>query len=236
MGADAWSSGESYDAYVGRWSSLVAARFVPWLDRPAGGRWLDVSCGTGALTRAVLATGAPAAVLGVEPSEPFGRRAARGAEDLRARFVCADAQALPVATAAVDTVLSALVLNFLPDPAAAVAGMVRAVRPGGCVAAYVWDYAGGMELIGTFWDAVAELDPPARARHEARRFGSWQPPRAHGAAHRRRGWSSCRPGPCRSARSSASTTTGRRSCAGPVRHRPTSPRSTTRRASGCAGR
>ena len=88
----------------------------------------------------------------------------------RARFVVADGMRLPARPDLADAVVSGLVLNFLPDPVAGLAEMVRVARPGGVTAAYVWDYAAGMELLRVFWDAAAELDPAAALLDEGRRF------------------------------------------------------------------
>src|SRR6185503_9110495 len=90
--------------------------------------------------------------------------------DPRATFVTADAEQIPVADASFDAAVSGLVLNFVPHPERAVLEMARAVRPGGCVAAYVWDYAGQMQLMRHFWDAAAALDPKAAELDEGRRF------------------------------------------------------------------
>lgn len=167
---DVWASGDRYEPYVGRWSRLVAREFVAWLGVPPGRRWLDVGCGTGALAETVLATAAPAAVLGVDPAEDFLANAKRYVTDPRARFEIADAQALPVADGAFDAAVSGLVLNFVPDPAKAAREMRRAVKPGGLVAAYLWDYAGEMQMMRRFWDAAVALDPEARAKDEGVRF------------------------------------------------------------------
>ncbi|TFV62939.1 class I SAM-dependent methyltransferase, partial [Blastococcus sp. CT_GayMR20] len=110
---DSWSSGKSYEPYVGRWSRLVAAEFVGWLDRPPDGRWLDIGCGTGALTEAVLSSTAPTDLVGVDPSPGFVTHAAAHVPDPRARFVVGDARALPVADGWADTAVSGLVLNFV---------------------------------------------------------------------------------------------------------------------------
>jgi len=168
---DVWASGEAYEAYVGRWSRAVAARFVGWLAVPVGRRWLDVGCGTGALTATVLSAAGPAEIVGVDPSTGFLATASARIDDPRAAFQPADARALPLPDDRFDAVVSGLVLNFVPEPARAVAEMRRVVRPGGTVAAYVWDYAGEMHLIRTFWDAAVELDPAAAALDEERRFG-----------------------------------------------------------------
>lgn len=175
--ADTWARGDLYEPYVGRWSRLVAREFLDWLRARPGLDWLDVGCGTGALAQTILAAGSPRAVLGVDASEGFVAHATRTTGDGRAAFRVGDARALPVATGSVDLAVSGLVLNFVPDPPAAVAEMARAVRGGGTVAAYVWDYAGRMELMRRFWDAAAALDPAAAELDEGRRFPLAHPDR-----------------------------------------------------------
>jgi SAM-dependent methyltransferase len=167
---DLWSAGEGYEPYIGRWSRVVAQQFVPWVGADTGSRWLDVGSGTGALTATVLATADPMSVLGVEPSEAFRRYAEEHVSDRRAEFREGDATALPVDDEEFDVAVAGLVLNFVPRPEAALAEMRRATRHGGRVAAYVWDYTGGMELIHRFWDAAGELDPDARSLDEGTRF------------------------------------------------------------------
>jgi SAM-dependent methyltransferase len=173
--AEVWAAGDAYEPYIGRWSRLVAAELLAWLAAEAGGRWLDVGCGTGALAGTVLAAADPAAVVGLDPSAGFLAAARARLVDRRVRFVVADARRLPLATASFDAVVSGLVLNFVPDPAAAVAEMARVARPGSRVAVYVWDYAGGVELISRFWEAAAALDPAAAALDEGRRFPLCRP-------------------------------------------------------------
>ena len=172
--SDTWASGERYEPYVGRWSRLVAPRFVAWLDQPAGLRWLDVGCGTGALTDAVLRNAAPSSVLGVDPSPGFLASAAAGVRDPRAPYTLGDARGLPVPDGAVDVVVSGLVLNFLPDQVAALRELHRTVD-GGTVAFYVWDYAGEMQMMRWFWDTAVDLDPSAADRQEGSRFAFCQP-------------------------------------------------------------
>ncbi|HXH06090.1 MAG TPA: class I SAM-dependent methyltransferase [Vicinamibacterales bacterium] len=167
---DTWASGEAYEPYVGRWSRLVAREFLAWLAVPPGTRWLEVGTGTGALTGAILENGAPGAIVGVDRSIGYAAFARQRLPDPRVTFHVADARALPVPGGAFDAIVSGLVLNFVPDTARAVAEMARASRPGGIVAAYLWDYAGRMELMRYFWDAAAALDPDAAALDEGRRF------------------------------------------------------------------
>lgn len=168
---DAWSAGDSYEIYMGRWSRKIAAAFLDWLDAPAGADWLDIGCGTGALSQSVLERCRPSSLLGVDPSEGFVGHIRRTTRDDRARFEVAGAEALPLGDARVDVAASALVLNFVPDRVAALREMQRVVRPGGLVAFYVWDYpGGGMGFIDLFWKAAAALDASAEALDEAGRF------------------------------------------------------------------
>ncbi len=175
IATDVWASGEGYESYVGRWSRLVAQEFLRWLDVPRGARWLDVGCGTGALTRLVLDVAVPAAVAAIDRSPSFVEFARHRVADPRASFAVTDAQSLPQATGSIDAVVSGLVLNFVPRPDAAVAEMRRVVRDGGVVGVYVWDYADGMQLMRVFWDAASALDRRAMELDEARRFPICEP-------------------------------------------------------------
>lgn len=154
----------AYEAYVGRWSRRVAPLFLDWLDAAPGLRWLDVGCGSGALTQAVLDRCAPASVLAVDPSPTQVAWAQGHLRDDQVRVELGDAAHLPPGST--DVAVSGLVLNFLPDPLAAATAMRDAA---GLVAAYVWDYGGGMQLIDLFWQAALELDPRVRALAEGPR-------------------------------------------------------------------
>jgi SAM-dependent methyltransferase len=159
----------AYERYMGRWSRQLAPRFVQWLDTPPGRRWLDLGCGTGALSAAVLALCAPSTVIGVDPSEGF-LAAARDNLPAHVRLHRAPADRLPLADGEVDVVASALVLNFVPDAAAALREMVRVTAEGGRVAACVWDYAQRMEMIRHYWDAAAQLGLLAPGQAQGERF------------------------------------------------------------------
>ncbi len=165
-----WASGDAYEPYVGRWSRLVAREFLNWLSVPAIATWLDVGCGTGALSETILKLADPKSVKGVDRSQGYVEFARSRVKDPRVHFELGDAQSLPVGSDAYDAAVSGLVLNFIPQPASMVAEMSRAVQPGGTVAAYVWDYAGKMQLMRHFWNAAAALDPAARDLDEGRRF------------------------------------------------------------------
>jgi ubiquinone/menaquinone biosynthesis C-methylase UbiE len=153
----------------------VAREFVSWLNVPTNRRWLDVGCGTGALSQTILGLAAPLSVKGIDRSAGYVAYARQQISDNRVQFGVGDAQALPVETARCDAVVSGLVLNFIPDPGRMIAEMARATKPKGVAAAYVWDYSGKMQLMSHFWDAAVALDPDAQDLDEGRRFTLCQP-------------------------------------------------------------
>ena len=156
---------EVYDRFVGRYSSGLARGMCTAAGIRPGQRALDVGCGSGALLVALAAIVGEESVVGIDPSEPF-LEAAR-AKVPGAKVLVGSAEALPFADGEFDASLAQLVINFLDDPAAGVAEMARVTRRGGVVAACVWDYAGGMTLLRTFWEAALVVDPDgARARME----------------------------------------------------------------------
>lgn len=173
----AWNSGDAYEQYIGRWSRLVAREFLAWLNVPTGGRWLDVGCGTGALSQTILELTEPTSVLGVDPSSGFLDVAKRQVTDPRVTFQVGDARSLPVDDDSFDAVVSGLVLNFVPaaEQSVAAAEICRAAKPGGTVAVYLWDYSGKMQMTRAFWDAAVALDPDARELDQGRRFPLCRP-------------------------------------------------------------
>jgi SAM-dependent methyltransferase len=142
---------------------------------PPESRWLDVGCGTGALSATILALARPATVTGIDASEGYAAYAREQIRDGRAQFRQGDAEALPFRDKGFDATVSGLVVNFLPEPSRGLAEMARVTRPGGAVAVYVWDYSDGMQLIRHFWDAAAALDPAAVELEEGRRFPICRP-------------------------------------------------------------
>jgi ubiquinone/menaquinone biosynthesis C-methylase UbiE len=168
---DAWHAGDRYEAYMGRWSRQLAPRFLDWLGAAENLDWLEVGCGTGALSAAIVARCNPKSLIAIDPSQDFIETARGSVADARVEFRTGDAQQLALASGSRDVVASALVLNFVPDRAKALAEMQRVARPGGTIAFCVWDYAGGgVEFIRAFWKAAVELDPAARDLTEDKRF------------------------------------------------------------------
>jgi ubiquinone/menaquinone biosynthesis C-methylase UbiE len=168
---DAWSSGDSYELYMGRWSRRIAERFLDLVAAESGLNWVEVGCGTGALSSTILRRAEPASLTAVEPSESFRAAARASNPDPRASFVAGDAQSLPLPDASADILALALVLNFIPDRARALEEMRRVLRPGGRLVFYVWDYpGGGVGFIRAFWTAAVALDPSAAELTETGRF------------------------------------------------------------------
>jgi len=152
---------DAYDRHVGRYGAQLASAMIDFAGVETGVRALDVGCGPGALTAALVERLGSAKVCGADPSEPF-------AEACRARLpgvevVVAGAESLPFADDAFDATLSQLVVNFMHDAIEGVREMARVTRPGGVLAACVWDYAGEMRLLRAFWDAALEVDPERAA-------------------------------------------------------------------------
>ena len=172
---DAWDSGHAYEQYVGRWSRRVATEFLRWLAPSPGLAWADVGCGTGALASSIVEACEPASVYGVDSSERFVSQARMRIGDLRAHFEMGDATHLPWKSSAHDVTVSGLVLNFVGDHESMAREMARVTRPGGRVGAYVWDYAGGMQMMRHFWDAAVAVSPNDAKLDQAERFPLCQP-------------------------------------------------------------
>jgi SAM-dependent methyltransferase len=172
---EVWGAGEPYEAYVGRWSRQVASVFCEWLEPEPDRRWLDVGCGTGALSKTLAGKVRPANLVSVDPSLPYVAYARAGTTHKRTSFAVGDALAIPLRNGSTDYVVSGLVLNFVTDPGRALEEMHRVTRPGGTVAAYVWDYAEKMQFMRHFWDAAASLDAAAGHLDEGGRFPICRP-------------------------------------------------------------
>jgi len=155
--ADLWGSTDAYENYMGRWSKKLAPLFLQWLDAPAEKSWIDIGCGTGHLTELIANTCKPDSVIGVDTAEGFIGLARERVKQADFRVESADSLGLP--DDSIDFVVSALMLNFVPDAQAALNEMARVTRPGGTVALYVWDYAGHMQIMRNFFATAILFDP-----------------------------------------------------------------------------
>ena len=172
---DSWAAGSSYEEFMGRWSRLLAPRFVSWLQIPPGVHWLDVGCGTGSMSNAIGRDAESASVVGCDPARPFVEFARERSPDPRLSFVVAGVGELPARPGGYGSITSLLALNFFPDPEGAVREMLSLASPHGTVSACVWDYGGRMEYLRHFWDAAAVVDPRARELDEGQRFPLCRP-------------------------------------------------------------
>lgn len=153
------SSGDAYDAFMGRYSVALAAPFADFTGAVPGVRALDVGCGPGALAAELVRRLGPGAVAACDPSPSLAAACAERHPGVDVR--AAAAEELPFPDQSFDLVAAQLVLPFLADPVAAGAEMLRVTRPGGTIGAAVWDLAAGMEMLRAFWDAAVSLDPDA---------------------------------------------------------------------------
>ena len=163
MAGHSFDDGEAYEQFMGRWSREIGKAFLTWLQPSEGAHWLDVGCGTGIFTELISDTCAPASVIAIDPSESQIARARTQVTRTKTEFRLADAQDLPFPDNSFDIVASALVVNFVPNKARGMSEMRRVVRPGGLIAACVWNFA-------------AELSPSGPLRRAMRRIGIEAPP------------------------------------------------------------
>jgi ubiquinone/menaquinone biosynthesis C-methylase UbiE len=165
--AHGFDDGEAYQRFMGCWSSAVATPFLHWLVAAPGQAWLDIGCGTGVFTRMVLDHSAASSVVAIDSSAAQVAFAREQVDDGIATFQVGDAEALAFATGRFDIVCSALLLNFVNDPGRALGEMRRVARPGGIIAAYVWDFE-------------CEVSPSGSLARRCARSG-WRAPRCRAA-------------------------------------------------------
>jgi SAM-dependent methyltransferase len=169
-----WEDALGYEAYVGRWSRVVSRLFVTWLNAAGPVRWLDVACGTGALTEAIRCASPGARIVGIDSSAAYLSYLRRRLDDDAVAVAISRAERLPFTRSVFDLTVSGLVLNFV-DAARAIEEQRRVTVSGGCVAAYVWDYAGDYQLVRLFWNAAAIVDPESRRHDPAPKFAICRP-------------------------------------------------------------
>ena len=154
-----FTSTEAYERFMGRWSRKLAEKLVDFSEIAPGCRVLDLGCGLGSVSEAILDGVKDTSVVGIDPSTEYVGHARRRLAGRPAAFHEGDGQGIQQADESFDAALSMLVLNFVPEPLKAVQEMARVTRPGGIIAAAVWDYQGRMEMLRVFWDAAVSIDP-----------------------------------------------------------------------------
>jgi len=161
-----FAQSHAYEPFMGRWSRRLAPLFVDFAGVQDGESVLDVGAGTGALASAILEARPKAHVTGVDVAPDYVAAARQRAAGRGVRFVVGDVQALDFSDATFDRTVSLLAMNFVPDPVRALAEQIRVTRPGGLIAAAVWDYGDGMQMLRAFWNEAVAADPAADARDE----------------------------------------------------------------------
>ena len=161
-----FSEARAYERFMGRWSRGLAPLFVRFAGVGDGDSVLDVGSGTGALTAAVAAAAPSSRIIGIDPAAAYVALARSQHESARVSFEVGDAQQMRFEAATFDRVLSLLVVNFIPDARKALAEMKRVTKPKGTIAAAVWDYGDGMEMLRVFWDEAVALHPASAPKDE----------------------------------------------------------------------
>jgi SAM-dependent methyltransferase len=167
---DRWTSGADYDQWMGRWSRLVAREFLKWLDLPRGLRWIDICCGSGVVTEAIVELCQPASIDGIDASSEQINFARQHRPHPNVMFQTGNAMALPFADSSFEVAVCGLALNYIPEPVEGLKEFRRVVCPEGTIAAYVWDYSEGTRFLREFWDAAAAINNKAADFDQARRF------------------------------------------------------------------
>jgi ubiquinone/menaquinone biosynthesis C-methylase UbiE len=166
---DTYSNPEAYEQFMGRWSAQLAPLFVRFAGIQNRQRVLDVGCGTGSLSRTLLAAGDAISVEGVDPAEVYVAFARQKTPDSRAAFQVSAAESLPFPDEAFDAAMALLVLQEFDDPVRTVREMARTTRRGGRIAACLWDFVDGMPMTSLFWQAAETVAHEAVARRRAQR-------------------------------------------------------------------
>lgn len=166
---DRWNSRDPYEYFMGRWSKLIAPLFLEWLNFSQNLSWLDIGCGTGALSEAIYNHYKPAYVCCIDPSAEFLEKAKERLSG-EGDFTVGSASNIPRPNDTFDIVVSGLALNFFPDLPIAFSEMKRVLKSNSTIAAYVWDYADRMDFLRLFWDAARDADQNAYKFDEGLRF------------------------------------------------------------------
>jgi len=162
-----FADAEAYERFMGRWSSLLAPQLVAFTKLADTGRVLDVGSGTGVLAFSIAKLNPHCQVVGIDPSKEYvGYANSRNPFPGRTSFQVGDAQSLQFPNASFESSLSLLVFNFIPDSKRALGEVIRVTKPGGRIAAAVWDYGEGMRMLRAFHDAAAAVDPSAAKSDE----------------------------------------------------------------------
>jgi SAM-dependent methyltransferase len=155
-----------YEHFMGRWSRLIAPLFVEFARIRDGDRVLDIGSGTGSLAETIAVSKPSCRIIGIDPSAQYVSYAESRKKSPNLIFEVGDAQRLSFPDGQFGVTTSLLVLNFIPDVSKAMSELRRVTRPSGTIAAAVWDYGEGMQMIRIFWDAATALDPSAEKLDE----------------------------------------------------------------------
>ena len=151
-----WDDTQGYEMYVGRWSNLISLDFVDWLNSQSNLKWLEIGCGTGALTKALAEKCSPSYLLAIDKSENYLKKAKENVNLNNVHFLNADLNSYAL-NEEFDHITSGLVLNFVPQIKELLRHLMNNLKSGGHMSSFVWDYGGHYQPMRHFWDAAKEV-------------------------------------------------------------------------------
>jgi SAM-dependent methyltransferase len=164
-----WDNTQGYEMYVGRWSSLLSIDFVNWLNARSNLKWLEIGCGTGALTKAIAEKCTPSYLLAIDKSDSYIEKAKENVNSGNVSFLNIDINSCPL-NEKFHYITSGLVLNFVPKFGDMLRKLMNNLEPGGEISSFVWDYGGHYQPMRHFWNAACEIIPGSEKFDAGRNF------------------------------------------------------------------
>lgn len=162
-----FSGADAYDSFMGRFSRQLSQSFINLVPMGADDQVLDLGCGTGALTGALVGRLGASSVSVLDPSAPFLKSCVNRYPGITGKI--GTAEDIPFGDHSFDALFSQLVIHFFVDTKRAGREMMRVTRPGGWIAASSWAFD-RMQLLNTFNIAARNVTGEVPTREPSDRF------------------------------------------------------------------